>query len=79
MVVDGGWSLFGSSNWDTRSLRLNFEFNVECYNERLAQSLNEYVNERMVAGKEITADQLDNRPLPIKLRDGMARLFTPHL
>ena len=26
MVVDGGWALIGSSNWDARSLRLNFEF-----------------------------------------------------
>ena len=31
MVVDGVWSLIGSANWDPRSLRLNFEFNVECY------------------------------------------------
>src|SRR6476620_11945381 len=31
MIVDEAWSLFGSANWDARSLRLNFEFNVECY------------------------------------------------
>src|SRR5262245_60407951 len=29
MVVDGVWSLVGSANWDPRSLRLNFEFDVE--------------------------------------------------
>ena len=31
MVVDGIWSLIGSANWDPRSLRLNFEYNIECY------------------------------------------------
>ena len=31
MTVDGMWCLIGSGNWDSRSLRLNFEFNVEVY------------------------------------------------
>ena len=34
MTVDGIWSLIGSGNWDARSLRLNFEFNVETYDAR---------------------------------------------
>ena len=28
MLVDGQWCCLGSANWDARSLRLNFEFNV---------------------------------------------------
>ena len=35
MVVDGAWTLLGSANWDARSLRLNFELNVECYSVEL--------------------------------------------
>src|SRR5688572_17535994 len=31
LVVDGAWVLLGSANWDARSLRLNFEVQVECY------------------------------------------------
>ena len=34
MVVDGVWSFMGSANWDPRSLRLNFEFNVEVLRPR---------------------------------------------
>src|SRR5262249_26225569 len=30
MVVDRAWSLIGSANWDARSLRLNFELDLEC-------------------------------------------------
>ena len=36
MVVDGAWVLLGSANWDPRSLRLNFEFDLECYDRALA-------------------------------------------
>jgi len=36
MLVDGCWVLVGSANWDARSLRLNFEFNLECYDVELA-------------------------------------------
>lgn len=79
MLVDGGWTLFGSSNWDTRSLRLNFEFNVECYDEQLTGKLLNHVITRMRDGRELSLDQIEKRPLPVKLRDGMARLFAPHL
>jgi cardiolipin synthase len=39
MLVDQAWILFGSGNWDPRSLRLNFEFDVECYDTELADYL----------------------------------------
>jgi cardiolipin synthase A/B len=29
MTIDGIWSLIGSSNWDVRSFRLNFELDLE--------------------------------------------------
>ena len=32
-------ALFGSGNWDDRSMRLNFEFNVEAYDRQLAGGL----------------------------------------
>jgi cardiolipin synthase len=79
MLVDGGWTLFGSSNWDTRSLRLNFEFNVECYDKKLNETLMAHLLKRLKNGRELTVKELEDRPLPIKLRDGVARLFAPHL
>jgi len=33
--------MFGSGNWDERSMRLNFEFNVETYDAALAARLDE--------------------------------------
>ena len=45
MLVDDAWALFGSGNWDPRSLRLNFEFNVECYDPDLVTILDTIVQE----------------------------------
>ena len=49
MVIDDDWSLFGSSNWDPRSLRLNFEIAVECYDRSLTGSLTRIADEKIAA------------------------------
>jgi len=79
MLVDRVWSLVGSGNWDPRSLRLNFEFNVECYDRRLAESLGRVLDEKQSRSQLLTPADVDSRPLPIKLRDGVARLLSPYL
>lgn len=79
MVVDGGWTLFGSTNWDPRSLRLNFEYNVECYNEHLARELESIIDEKMRRSKLVFLAEMDSRPFLIDLRDSVARLFAPML
>lgn len=79
MLVDDAWALVGSGNWDPRSLRLNFEFNVECYDRALTGRLSEIVQEKIARSRRVTLAEVDGRPLPIKLRDGIARLFSPYL
>jgi len=79
MVVDGRWALFGSTNWDPRSLRLNFELDIESYCSELAARFDAQVDARIASARELTLAEMDSRPLPIKLRDGMARLLSPYL
>jgi cardiolipin synthase len=79
MVVDEHWSCVGSSNWDPRSLRLNFELNVECYDRALARALTERLEARIARATRYTIEEHRARPLPVALRDGLARLFTPYL
>jgi len=79
MLVDGCWVLLGSANWDSRSLRLNFEFNVECYDVELAQRLDRLVETRMDGARPVTLEEVDGRTLPARLRDGIAHLLTPYL
>ena len=62
-----------------RSLRLNFEFNVECYSSEFCQQLLQTTRERVLSARPLSLDDVDGRPLAIKLRDGIARLFTPYL
>jgi cardiolipin synthase len=79
MLVDGCWVLLGSANWDSRSLRLNFEFNVECYDTELAQRLDSWVETKRKGAHPVTMEDVDGRSLPARLRDGIARLLTPYL
>lgn len=72
-------SLIGSANWDPRSLRLNFEFNVECYDPRLARGAMALVEERLAAASPIDQAALHARPRALRLRDGLARLFSGFL
>ena len=79
MVVDGHWVLLGSANWDARSLRLNFELNLECYSRAFASEMEKVIAEKISTAREITLAEADGRPLPEKLRDATARLFSPYL
>jgi len=79
MIVDGHWVLLGSANWDARSLRLNFELNVECYGREFADEMKKVIAKKTSAAREVTLAEVDARILPAKLRDAIARLFSPYL
>ncbi|HEY6837872.1 MAG TPA: phospholipase D-like domain-containing protein [Geobacteraceae bacterium] len=79
LLVDGVWSLIGSANLDPRSLRLNFELNMEVYDAPFCHELNAEFNTTVLASREVTLEEMDARSLPEKLRDGAAKLFSPYL
>lgn len=79
MTADDTWALIGSANWDSRSLRLNFELNIECYSPEFAAELNARIDQKISGATEATLADLDARTLPVRLRDGIARLFWPYL
>jgi cardiolipin synthase A/B len=79
MLVDGHWVFLGSANWDARSLRLNFELNIECYSRALAAEMKQFVEKKISTARPVTLAEVDNRPVPVKLLDAAARLFSPFL
>jgi cardiolipin synthase A/B len=79
MLVDSEWVLLGSANWDTRSLRLNFELDVECYDRDLCAVLTAHVSARMSVARELSLRELRERSLVKRVRDGWARLLMPYL
>ncbi|RMB02047.1 phospholipase D-like domain-containing protein [Eilatimonas milleporae] len=79
MVVDDDWALIGSSNWDARSLKLNFEFNVEAYGRTLANSLSDIMKERFAASQKVSLDDLRAHPRLTRFAGRLAWLLSPYL
>jgi cardiolipin synthase len=79
LIADRRWVLFGSANLDPRSFRLNFEFNVEAYDATLAERLSVWLDERIAESQRVTLEQMDSRPTWRRLRDGVAKVFSPYL
>jgi cardiolipin synthase len=79
MLVDDEWALVGSTNWDPRSMRLNFELNLECYGTELGARMRAWFERRREVAREISQAEMDNRSLARRLRDGAARLLSPYL
>ena len=78
-LIDGVWSFLGSTNWDPRSLRLNFEFNLACHDAELCQRLAAEMDAKLADSRVITREMLENTPVFQRLRNGFARLFIPVL
>jgi cardiolipin synthase len=79
LVIDEAWALFGSANWDARSLRLNFELNVEAYDVKLAAELADFVDRRIARARTVDLAWADSRPFLTRLRDSTAKLLAPYL
>ena len=58
---------------------LNFEFNLECYDAAFTQQLDALIDECIAAARPLTLAELRGRSLPVRFRDGVARLGLPYL
>lgn len=79
MTVDGHWVQFGSGNWDARSLRLNFEFDLECYDDPLAASANALIDARLARARCIDEAWFQELPRWRHIRNALAHLLEPYL
>ena len=77
LVVDGEWCFVGSANMDMRSLRLNFELNLEIYHSDVSGRLETFMRDRSLDA--LTLEDLCGRSLPVRLRDAAVRLALPYL
>ncbi|MCW6509777.1 phospholipase D-like domain-containing protein [Hyphomicrobiales bacterium BP6-180914] len=77
MVVDRRWCLIGSANWDMRSLRLNFELNVEVYSRAMADTLEGLMHAQQE--DRLRAAELARRNVAARLRDAGLRLLLPYI
>jgi len=79
VVVDGAWALVGSTNWDARSLRLNFEVNLECYDADVGAILEAYFAGKKAMASLVTLEDLRRMSLGARLRNSIIHLFSSYL
>jgi cardiolipin synthase len=79
MVVDNNWVMLGSSNWDARSLKLNFEFNIECYDKVFASHMCDWALQKFAQSKPVTIAVLNKRNFIKRLFGRILWLGTPYL
>ncbi len=79
IVVDGHWVYVGSSNLDPRSLRLNFEFDLEILDDAIAQAIGEKICALRANAEEVTLAKLDAQPLLNRLANRLLWLGSPYL
>jgi len=79
MTVDGGWSYIGSSNLDPRSLRLNFELDMEIYGRPLARWIEQRIDAVIRHARRETLERLHAAPFLKRLRNKIIWLASPYL
>jgi cardiolipin synthase A/B len=79
MAVDGCWSYAGSSNIDPRSLRLNFEVDLEILDRSFAAGLERRIDLAISSASEVTLHGLRSRPFLKRLVERILWLGSPYL
>jgi cardiolipin synthase len=75
LIVDGVWSVIGSTNFDNRSFDLNDEVNLAAADRGLAKRLEEDFESDWRESKVITYEDWKRRPLTERLQELLGRLI----
>jgi cardiolipin synthase len=78
-IVDDIYVQIGSANFDSRSLRLNFELMVEVYDPAFASTMLTHFDQSLRASQAISYRHIAKRNIVYRLRDALAWLLSPFL
>ena len=84
VLIDEVYTFLGSTNFDPRSLKLNFELNLEVFSQQLNSYLGFFVDSVLANSKEISPIEFENTKYPFlgllkKLRNAGMWIFSPYL
>jgi cardiolipin synthase len=79
LAVDRSWAYVGSSNLDPRSMRLNFEIDMEAHDPALAGWIEDRIDGRIATADQVSVAALNGRPFWKRLRDKTIWLASPYL
>lgn len=77
--VDGVWSYVGSSNLDPRSLRLNFEIDIEVFGTAFAEEIEARIDSALENADAVEWQALRARPFLRRLTERIVWLGSPYL
>jgi cardiolipin synthase len=75
MIVDGAWSVVGSTNFDHRSFGINDEVNLVAFDPRLAERLEEDFARDLAASRRVTYRRWYQRPVFERLHEWLGALI----
>lgn len=75
-TVDDLVTSIGTANWDIRSFRLNFETNAVIYDADFARKQREHFEDDITLSAELTRERYSERPVIVRTKEGIARLFS---
>lgn len=79
VLIDRSWALVGSTNLDYRSLRLNFELNLEVVDREFAERLGRTLDGEIAESSLVHAEELKRLPALLRFRNNFCALFAPVL
>lgn len=79
LLVDDNYAQVGSANLDPRSLRLNFELNVEVFDPAFNAALSADFEAAWAPARPVTLQEISRRGLAERTRDAVCWLFSPYL
>lgn len=79
IVVDDSIASVGTANFDIRSFEQNFEVNAVIYDKEVAKNLKQHILEDMSKSQELDLEKFRERHWTDRLREGLAKIFSPIL
>lgn len=73
--IDGKVCSVGTTNFDIRSLKLNYEVNAVFYDDRVTAEIDGQIKLDLKECREVLLTDLKDASLPLRLRNSVARLF----
>ena len=79
IIIDDKITSTGSANMDLRSFMLNFEINAFIYDKEVIDIMTKDFLEDMKNSEELKIEDFNNRSMVKKVKESIARLFSPIL
>lgn len=75
LIVDGKWSVVGSTNMDNRSFELNDEVNLAAFDGEMSRQLTEQFMQDLKSSRRVTYEEWKNRPFWERFAESFGRLI----